>query len=107
MDRIMIFDREIKFVIETGAVVTVLDFDDHVTLVSPCLITYSTNPSVPWLTFDPTGPSLRIYTDDTQYEGVHTIEVIGTINTQPLTTSSFLLSVAISVNPCLNLNFDP
>jgi len=60
----MILDREVKFVIEPGAVATVLDFDDHVTLISPCLITYSTNPSVPWLTVNPTGPSLQIYTDD-------------------------------------------
>lgn len=103
----MILDADVKFVVEAGALTKVFNFDDHVTLTSPCFITYSTNPSVPWLTVDPTNPSVQIYTEDVQYEGVHTIEVIGTINTDPPTFDSFMLDVAISVDPCLKIAFTP
>jgi len=62
MDRTMIFDSDATFVIAAGASATVIEFDDHVTLVSPCEISFATNPSVSWLTVDPDGPSLSIYT---------------------------------------------
>ena len=106
MDSTMISDADATFLIEAGSFATVLAFDDHVTLVSPCEIIFSTNPSVSWLTVDPAGPSLSIYTEDVLHEGVHAIEVIGTINTYPPTVDSFFLSVAISADPCLKISIE-